>query len=93
MLSTAQVHHFRTVGFVVRPAMSSPRPETDEEPERTLRSMADGFEQAHRGFDRHRYPAWPDWLADAASHPNPAQIAEHLRPGGVLDLPGVEIGW
>jgi hypothetical protein len=69
------------------------RPETAAERERTLRSMADGFEQACRGFDRRRYPIWRDWLADLPSHPRRGQVAERLRADGVLDLPGAEIGW
>ena len=29
--------------------------------------MTDAFEQEFRGFDRHRYPIWRDWLADAVA--------------------------
>ena len=68
-------------------------PETDAERERTLRSIKDSFEQEFRGFDRERYPIWRDWLADADSHPERAPIIERMRAAGVLDLPGVEIGW
>ena len=48
-------------------------PETDAERDRTLRSMHDSFEQEFRGFDRHRYPIWRDWLADAEPHPRRAR--------------------
>jgi hypothetical protein len=69
------------------------RPETDQERQRTWRSMADGFEQAFRGFDRERYPIWRDWIAWAGSHPRRAEMVRCLRADGVLDLPGVDIGW
>jgi hypothetical protein len=70
------------------------RPDSDEERQRTLRSMADSFEQAFRGFDRHRYPIWRDWLAGAEErHPRRAQVAERLRVEGELDLAGAGIGW
>lgn len=68
-------------------------PETNEQRERTQRSMGDSFEQVFRGLDRDRYPVWRDWLADAPSHPRRAQIAGRMRAAGVLALPGAEIGW
>lgn len=68
-------------------------PETGEQTARTLASMADGFEQAFRGFDRDRYPIWRDWLADAPSHSKRSILAGRMRAAGVLDLAGAEIGW
>jgi hypothetical protein len=68
-------------------------PETAAERGRTLRSVHDSFEQAFRGFDRHRYPVWRDWLGDAAAHPRRAPVIERLRQAGVLDLPGAGDGW
>jgi hypothetical protein len=68
-------------------------PDTDQQRERTLRSMADSFEQAFRGFNRQRYPIWRDWLADARSHPKRLRLVESMRAAGVLDLPGADIGW
>jgi hypothetical protein len=44
------------------------QPTDDDERVRILRSMADSFEQKFRGFDRHRYPVWRDWLANAEHH-------------------------
>ena len=68
-------------------------PETDEQRDRTLRSMADSFEQACRGFDRDRFPTWRDWLADSPSHPGRERLAARMRTAGVLDLRGADIGW
>jgi hypothetical protein len=68
-------------------------PETGAERDRTLRSVDDSFEQAFRGFDRHRYPVWRDWLADAAAHPRRAPVIGRMRQAGVLDLPGAQDGW
>ena len=68
-------------------------PDTDAERDRTRRSMHDTFEQACRGFDRHRYPIWRDWLADADTHPRRPAVIERLRAAGVLDLPGAATGW
>ncbi|MGH9169695.1 MAG: phytanoyl-CoA dioxygenase family protein [Acidimicrobiales bacterium] len=68
-------------------------PETDDEVERTRRSMTDSFEQAFRGFDRDRYPIWRDWLAGAASRPQRTAVIERIRAAGVFDLPGAELGW
>ena len=68
-------------------------PQTGPERDRTLRSMGDSFEQAFRGFDRDRYPAWRDWLGDAAAHPRRAGVIERMRHAGVLDLPGARDGW
>jgi hypothetical protein len=58
-----------------------------------LRSMADSFEQKFRGFDRHRYPVWRDWLANAEHHVRRAEVIDRLREVGVLDLAGADIGW
>jgi hypothetical protein len=68
-------------------------PETEGERERTLRSMADSFEQAFRGFDRDRYPVWRDWLAVGTANPRRSAVIGRLRAAGVLDLPGAESGW
>ena len=68
-------------------------PKDEGSREKVLRWMADAFEQACRGFDRERYPAWRDWLAGRASHPRRIEVAERLRAAGVLDLPGAELGW
>ncbi len=65
----------------------------EESTQRTLRCMADAFEQKFRGFDRERYPVWRDWLANSASNPRRATIIERLRAAGILDLPGAELGW
>jgi hypothetical protein len=40
-----------------------------------------------------RYPIWGDWLADADSHPERTPVIERMTVVGVLDLPGVKIGW
>jgi hypothetical protein len=69
------------------------RPDSDEERDRTLRSLTDSFEQAFRGFDRDRYPIWRDWLADAHRHPQRSPIVERMRAAGILDLPGADLGW
>jgi hypothetical protein len=66
---------------------------TGPERDRALASLHDGFEQAYRGFDRHRYPAWRDWLADAGAHPRRAALIERMWQAGVLDLPGAMEGW
>jgi hypothetical protein len=68
-------------------------PETQDETDRTLRSVGDSFEQAYRGFDTGRYPVWRDWLAGAAAHPRRAPLIERMRRAGVLDLPGTMEGW
>ncbi|MDA8281895.1 MAG: phytanoyl-CoA dioxygenase family protein [Actinomycetota bacterium] len=68
-------------------------PTSEEERNRTLRSMADSFEQKFRGFDRDRYPLWRDWLANAGYHARRADVIDRLRAVGVLDLPGADIGW
>jgi hypothetical protein len=68
-------------------------PQNDAERDRTLRSAQDSFEQAFRGFDRHRYPLWRHWLADAAAHPRRAGVIERMRHAGILDLPGARDGW
>ena len=64
-----------------------------DEEDRVLRSMADSFEQACRGFDRNRYPTWRDWAANPHHPPQRAEIIDRLRRAGVLDLPGADIGW
>jgi len=63
------------------------------EAEKTLQWMADGFEQAFRGFDRARYPVWRDWLTNPNSNPRRAAAIDRLRRAGVLDLAGAELGW
>jgi Phytanoyl-CoA dioxygenase (PhyH) len=68
-------------------------PGDGDERDKSLRWLADGFEQQYRGFDRERYPTWRDWLADAPLYPRRAQVAERLRGVGALELPGAEIGW
>jgi hypothetical protein len=68
-------------------------PRDDDERDKSLRWLADGFEQRYRGFDRERYPTWRDWLAGAPLHPRRAPVAERLRRVGALDVPGAEIGW
>ena len=70
-------------------------PGTGPERDRALASLHDGFEQAYRGFDRDRYPAWRDWLADAdaGAHPRRAALIDLMRQAGVLDLPGALEGW
>jgi len=69
------------------------RSETEEERDRTLGAVHDGFEQAFRGFDRGRYPVWRDWLDNANVHPRPVAVIERMRHAGVLDLPGALEGW
>jgi hypothetical protein len=68
-------------------------PQASDERDRTLRSVHDSFEQAFRGFDRHRYPIWRDWLDGAAAHPRRAEVIGRMRQAGVLDLPGARDGW
>lgn len=68
-------------------------PGDDDAKEKTLRWMTDDFEQGFRGFDRHRYPTWRDWLANPSGQPRRAAVIERLREAGVLDLPGARLGW
>jgi len=68
-------------------------PASDEEHDKTLRWLADAFEQGFRGFDRERYPTWRDWLTNPSDHPRRAQMIERMRAAGVFDLPGAELGW
>ncbi len=68
-------------------------PGNDDERDRTLRWMADSFEQAARGFDRERYPLWRDWRINPSRHPRRAQIIERLQAANVLELPGADLGW
>jgi hypothetical protein len=68
-------------------------PASDDERSKTLRWLADAFEQDFRGFDRERYPMWRDWLTNPKSHPRRAAVIERMQAAGVLDLPGVELGW
>jgi hypothetical protein len=68
-------------------------PTIDDERDKTLRWLADAFEQDFRGFDRQRYPTWRDWLANPGAHPRRAQVIERMRATGVFDLPGAELGW
>ncbi|MGH9294959.1 MAG: hypothetical protein ACRD0B_06480 [Acidimicrobiales bacterium] len=42
-------------------------PYDDETRAKTLRCMADAFEQEGRGFDRRRYLLWRDWLVIGAT--------------------------
>ena len=69
------------------------RPESDEQREKSLRSMHDSFGQSFRDFDRDRYPMWLDWIGGLASHPGRAKVLGRLRADGVLDVPGAEVGW
>ncbi|MGH9103013.1 MAG: phytanoyl-CoA dioxygenase family protein, partial [Acidimicrobiales bacterium] len=68
-------------------------PNSDEERDKTLRWLADSFEQDSRGFDRQRYPTWRDWLVNSGHVPRRAEVTEQMRSAGVLDLPGAELGW
>jgi hypothetical protein len=68
-------------------------PASTDERNKTLRWMADAFEQEIRGFDRERYPIWRDWLANPEGEARRAEVIERLRAVGVLDLPGAEVGW
>ena len=68
-------------------------PTHDEQRDKTLRWLADAFEQDFRGFDRQRYPTWRDWLANPDSHPRRAEVIERMHSAGVFDLPGAELGW
>lgn len=68
-------------------------PSDDEERAKTRRWMADAFEQDFRGFDRHRYPIWRDWLADPDPLPRRAEMIGRMHAAGVLDMPGAELGW
>ena len=68
-------------------------PTSDDERDKTLRAMADSFEQAYRGFDLHRYPTWKDWLANPKPHPRRAEVIQRLEAAGFLDLSGADIGW
>lgn len=68
-------------------------PEDDDSRDKTLRFMADAFEQDCRGFDRERYPVWRDWLTNPDDCRRRAAVIERLRAAGVLDLPGAELGW
>lgn len=68
-------------------------PGDEDSRERTLRWMADAFEQKFRGFDRERYPVWRDWLVNPDGSGRRAAVIERLSTAGVLDLPGAELGW
>lgn len=67
-------------------------PTSDDERDKTLRWMADAFEQQYRGFDRHRYPVWRDWLG-ATGGAARAEMIGRMRAAGVLDLAGADLGW
>jgi hypothetical protein len=67
-------------------------PSDEKSRARSLRWMADAFEQEFRGFDRERYPVWRDWLANPEGQPRRTAIIGRLRQAGVLDLPGAELG-
>jgi hypothetical protein len=68
-------------------------PDDEESAARTIRWMADAFEQGFREFDRERYPVWRDWLANPLGNPRRAATIERLRVAAILDLPGAEVGW
>ncbi len=68
-------------------------PEGEDSGAKTIRWMADSFEQAFRGFDRERYPVWRDWLANPENASRRAVVIERLRRAGILDLHGAELGW
>jgi hypothetical protein len=68
-------------------------PQDRDEREKTLRWMADSFEQQFRGFDHDRYPVWREWLINPEEHTRRAAIIDRLRAAGVLDLPGATLGW
>ena len=68
-------------------------PHTQDERDRTLRSMTDSYEQSFRGFDRDRYPIWHDWLNDPSTQSRRTVIIERMRAAGILDLPAAQHGW
>lgn len=68
-------------------------PQDDTERTKTLRRMADGFEQQFRGFDRERYPVWRDWVIDPELHSRRGTLIERMGRTGIMDLPGAELGW
>jgi hypothetical protein len=68
-------------------------PGDEEARTKTLHWLTDAFEQSFRGFDRERYPAWRDWLANTAGNERRAAVIGQLQATGVLDLPGAELGW
>ena len=68
-------------------------PEDEDERSKTLRWIADSFEQEFRGFDRDRYPMWRDWLANSFDDQRRAAIIDRLRDAGILDVPGADLGW
>ena len=61
--------------------------------DKTLRWVDGSFEQAFRGFDRERYPAWRDWLENPSGDRRRATVIDRLRAAGVLDRPGWDVGW
>ncbi len=68
-------------------------PGDDDARTKTLRWFTDALEQSFRGFDRERYPAWRDWLANTPGNQLRAAVIERLQATGVLDLPGAALGW
>ena len=60
---------------------------------KTLRWVDGSLEQAFRGFDRERYPAWRDWLENPSGDRRRAAAIDRLRNTGVLDRPGWDVGW
>ncbi|MBO0692426.1 MAG: phytanoyl-CoA dioxygenase family protein [Acidimicrobiaceae bacterium] len=67
-------------------------PTSDEERDKTLRWLADAFEQEFRGFDLQRFPTWRDWIANPDHLPRRAEVIERMRSTGVFDLAGAELG-
>ena len=61
--------------------------------DKALRWVDGSFEQAFRGFDRERYPAWRDWLENPRRDRRRAIVTDRLRGTGVLDRPGSDVGW
>ena len=73
---------------VPRPPLKTKRPG-----HKTLRWVDGAFEQAFRGFDRERYPAWRDWLENPIGDRRRATVIGRLRATGVLARPGSDVGW
>jgi hypothetical protein len=68
-------------------------PKDERSRQKVLTWTTDYLEQAYRGFDRERYPAWRDWLANAEGNPRRAEVVERMCRVGILGLPGTELGW
>jgi hypothetical protein len=67
-------------------------PGDEESAARTIRWMADAFEQGFRGSTESAIP-WHDWLANPSGDLRRAAAIERLRHAAILDLPGAEFGW